>query len=177
MNMHARASGLQLLAYAVPLALLVHVPSINSRGVGRVHVQVSVAAAPVTRLPNAPAQHRPAPAPPFSAAPATTSRAPAPSPEFISPITAPELTKIYLRRDGPGGRWMMEGEGPAWVEFSGGVAGLRLEVGGEFAVQYVNELDEPTIIHAHGLTPPQGMDGVPFVDAPPIEPGRTAVYV
>ena len=56
-------------------------------------------------------------------------------------------------------------------------AGLRFVVGEEFKVEYINELPEPTLIHAHGLTPPHGLDGVPFVDAPPIEPGRAAVYV
>ena len=40
------------------------------------------------------------------------------------------------------------------------VAGLRFTVGSDFAVQYINELPEPTLIHAHGLTPPHGLDGV-----------------
>ena len=40
------------------------------------------------------------------------------------------------------------------------VAGLRFTVGSDFAVQYINELPEPTLIHTHGLTPPHGLDGV-----------------
>lgn len=68
------------------------------------------------------------------------------------------------------------GEGPAWTTFAGGVQGLRFRVGDKFAVEYVNELSVPTLVHAHGLTPPQGLDGVPFVDAPPIPPGRSVSY-
>eukprot|EP00040_Diaphanoeca_grandis_P030144 m.177718 g.177718 ORF g.177718 m.177718 type:complete len:567 (+) comp31907_c0_seq1:160-1860(+) len=91
-------------------------------------------------------------------------------------VAPDELTKVYLLPGIDGGPWRMEGEGPHWVQFAGGVSGLRFKVGDEFAVQYINNLEEPTIIHAHGLTPPHGLDGVPFVDAPPIPPGRTAVY-
>jgi hypothetical protein len=99
--------------------------------------------------------------------------------------STPELTKVWLRegdRNAHGGgpidrRWVMDGDGPNWVEFAGGVHGLRYTVGQQFAVQYINELRVPTSIHAHGLTPPHALDGVPFVDAPPIEPGRTAVFV
>eukprot|EP00729_Bicosta_minor_P015736 gene15736-31153_t len=88
-----------------------------------------------------------------------------------------EITKVWLRTTGVDGRWIIEGEGPSWVRFDGGVEGLRFKVGQDFAVQYINELPEPTLVHAHGMTPPHGLDGVPFIDAPPINPGRTALYV
>lgn len=97
----------------------------------------------------------------------------------VLPYGSPEATArttVYLREGENGERWRMNGEGPAWVEFQGGVHGLRFVVGENFEVEYVNRLQEPTIIHAHGLTPPQGLDGVPYVDAPPIEPGRSVVY-
>jgi FtsP/CotA-like multicopper oxidase with cupredoxin domain len=32
------------------------------------------------------------------------------------------------------------------------------------AARYINELEVETLIHAHGLTPPQELDGVPYVD-------------
>lgn len=74
----------------------------------------------------------------------------------------------------------MEGEGPAWVEFPGGVFGLRFSQDQPFDVTYVNELEEPTLIHAHGMTgvatPPYTLDGVPYVDAEPIAPGERVHY-
>ena len=34
-----------------------------------------------------------------------------------------ELTKVWLRTTGINGRWIIEGEGPAWHRFRGGVDG------------------------------------------------------
>eukprot|EP00036_Acanthoecidae_sp_10tr_P008778 CAMPEP_0182928576 /NCGR_PEP_ID=MMETSP0105_2-20130417/15657_1 /TAXON_ID=81532 ORGANISM="Acanthoeca-like sp., Strain 10tr" /NCGR_SAMPLE_ID=MMETSP0105_2 /ASSEMBLY_ACC=CAM_ASM_000205 /LENGTH=544 /DNA_ID=CAMNT_0025066581 /DNA_START=45 /DNA_END=1679 /DNA_ORIENTATION=- len=99
-------------------------------------------------------------------------------------VASDEITKIYLRKGGEvaragsaGARWEIDGHGPAWTRFEGEVWGLRFKAGEEFAVEYVNQLDEPSAIHGHGMIPPYTLDGVPFVDAPPIEAGRSALYV
>jgi FtsP/CotA-like multicopper oxidase with cupredoxin domain len=57
-----------------------------------------------------------------------------------------------------------------------GTRGLITEVGKRFLVRVDNELDVPTLIHWHGLTPPWQQDGVPGVSGPPISPGASAEY-
>lgn len=57
-----------------------------------------------------------------------------------------------------------------------GALGLTTEVGKQFRVRVDNELDVPTLIHWHGLTPPWQQDGVPGVSGPPIAPGASAEY-
>jgi FtsP/CotA-like multicopper oxidase with cupredoxin domain len=57
-----------------------------------------------------------------------------------------------------------------------GTPGLITEVGKQFQVRVANELDVPTLIHWHGLTPPWQQDGVPGVSGPPIPPGASAEY-
>ena len=49
--------------------------------------------------------------------------------------------------------------------------GVRTEVGKRFRVRVENRIDEPSLIHWHGLTPPWQQDGVPGVSGPPILPG------
>lgn len=43
---------------------------------------------------------------------------------------------------------------------------LRVAQGGEFDLRLDNGLDEPTIVHWHGLTPPADMDGHPMASIP-----------
>jgi FtsP/CotA-like multicopper oxidase with cupredoxin domain len=57
-----------------------------------------------------------------------------------------------------------------------GAPGLVTEVGRRFRVRVDNELDAPTLIHWHGLTPPWRQDGVPGISGPPISPGASAEY-
>jgi FtsP/CotA-like multicopper oxidase with cupredoxin domain len=57
-----------------------------------------------------------------------------------------------------------------------GVSGLVLDQGDTFDVRVENALDAPSSLHWHGLNPPWRQDGVPYVSAPPIAPGRQADY-
>jgi FtsP/CotA-like multicopper oxidase with cupredoxin domain len=57
-----------------------------------------------------------------------------------------------------------------------GTPGLTTAVGQRFRVRLENQLDEPTLIHWHGLTPPWRQDGVPGISAPSIPPGGSADY-
>jgi len=68
------------------------------------------------------------------------------------------------------------GQGPNWRLLGGGVMGLVIPEGGGVDVLYQNHLDEETIVHAHGLTPPSTLDGVPYLSAVPLFPNRTAHY-
>src|SRR5256886_4816249 len=57
-----------------------------------------------------------------------------------------------------------------------GTFGLTTDVGKPFHVRVENGIDEPSLIHWHGLTPPWQQDGVPGVSGPPIPPGGSADY-
>jgi FtsP/CotA-like multicopper oxidase with cupredoxin domain len=57
-----------------------------------------------------------------------------------------------------------------------GTFGIRTQVDKRFRVHLENTLEEPSLIHWHGLTPPWQQDGVPGVSGPPIPPGGSADY-
>ena len=57
-----------------------------------------------------------------------------------------------------------------------GTFGIRTEVGRRFRVRVENGINEPSLIHWHGLTPPWQLDGVPGVSGPPIPPAGSADY-
>jgi len=57
-----------------------------------------------------------------------------------------------------------------------GTFGITTEIGRRFRVRVENGIDEPSLIHWHGLTPPWRQDGVPGISAPPIPPGHSADY-
>lgn len=53
---------------------------------------------------------------------------------------------------------------------------LRGKQGEEITITVINNLDEPTTIHWHGIRIDIAMDGVPFLSQKPIMPGETFVY-
>ena len=57
-----------------------------------------------------------------------------------------------------------------------GTFGITTEVGKPFRVRVENGIDEPSLIHWHGLTPPWRQDGVPGISGPPIPAGGSADY-
>jgi FtsP/CotA-like multicopper oxidase with cupredoxin domain len=57
-----------------------------------------------------------------------------------------------------------------------GTFGIRTQVGKRFRVRVENRIDEPSLIHWHGLTPPWQQDGVPGISGPPIPPGGNADF-
>ena len=62
------------------------------------------------------------------------------------------------------------------IEQPDGTFGIRTDVGKRFRVRVENKIDEPSLIHWHGLTPPWQQDGVPGISGPPIPPGGSADY-
>src|ERR671922_2133220 len=54
--------------------------------------------------------------------------------------------------------------------------GIMTDVGKPFRVHLENGIDQPSLIHWHGLTPPWQQDGVPGISGPPIPPGGSADY-
>jgi len=57
-----------------------------------------------------------------------------------------------------------------------GQPGLVLDADTAFNVQLSSQIDQPTLIHWHGLTPPWDQDGVPDNPAAPIKPGENRAY-
>jgi FtsP/CotA-like multicopper oxidase with cupredoxin domain len=57
-----------------------------------------------------------------------------------------------------------------------GTFGIATHVGKRFRVRVENKIEEPSLIHWHGLTPPWQQDGVPGVSGPPIPSGGSAEY-
>jgi FtsP/CotA-like multicopper oxidase with cupredoxin domain len=56
------------------------------------------------------------------------------------------------------------------------VVGITTSINQPFRVRLENKIDEPSLIHWHGLTPPWQQDGVPGVSGPAIPPGGSAEY-
>src|SRR5229473_8427248 len=57
-----------------------------------------------------------------------------------------------------------------------GAWGLTLDEGETFDVRLENNLDVLSGLHWHGLNPPWRQDGVPYISAPPVAPGKHADY-
>jgi FtsP/CotA-like multicopper oxidase with cupredoxin domain/plastocyanin len=53
---------------------------------------------------------------------------------------------------------------------------LRVNLGDRVRIVVENQLDQPFVLHFHGLTVPNEMDGVPYVTQPPAMPGEYWVY-
>jgi len=62
------------------------------------------------------------------------------------------------------------------IRQTNGTFGIETEVGSPFRVRVENRLNEPSLIHWHGLTPPWRQDGVPGISAPAIPAGGYADY-
>ncbi len=62
------------------------------------------------------------------------------------------------------------------VRQPGGAFGLVTDIGKPFRVRVENGVDEPSLVHWHGLTPPWRQDGVPGISGPPMPPGGSADY-
>ncbi len=57
-----------------------------------------------------------------------------------------------------------------------GTQGLILDAASGFNLRLANRLDQATLIHWHGLTPPWPMDGVPDNPKPMLQPGEKRAY-
>lgn len=57
-----------------------------------------------------------------------------------------------------------------------GKAGLEMVLGQAFNFNLKNEIDDKTLIHWHGLTPPTAQDGVPHLSSQLIEIGASRIY-
>lgn len=120
---------------------------------------------------------------PAGAQPAATSYAPAgwdaglKLPEAPDTNPDPNIVEVHLTAkiaevDVAPGRKVR-----AWT-YNGGLPGplIRTKVGNRLIVHFVNELDEPTTIHWHGVRVPIEMDGVPGISQEPVKKGESFTY-
>lgn len=65
----------------------------------------------------------------------------------------------------------------AWT-YNGSVPGplIRARVGNRVVVHFVNELEQPTTLHWHGVRVPIQMDGVPGLSQPEVKQGESFTY-
>jgi FtsP/CotA-like multicopper oxidase with cupredoxin domain len=64
------------------------------------------------------------------------------------------------------------------LTYNGAVPGpeLRVRRGDKIRVVLENQLSQPTVIHFHGMTVPNAMDGVPYITQDPVMPGASFQY-
>ena len=64
------------------------------------------------------------------------------------------------------------------MAYNGQIPGPELHVryGDKVRIVVTNDMDQPTIMHFHGLTVPNAMDGVPYITQDPIVPGSFFAY-
>jgi FtsP/CotA-like multicopper oxidase with cupredoxin domain len=62
--------------------------------------------------------------------------------------------------------------------YNGAVPGPQIEVhrGDHIRIVLENQLPQPTVIHFHGMTVPNAMDGVPYITQDPVMPGGSYQY-
>jgi len=72
----------------------------------------------------------------------------------------------------------IEGKTADGMTINGGIPGpvLRFKEGETARIHVHNKMKFSTSIHWHGVLVPPGMDGVPYISFPPIEPGTTFTY-
>ena len=106
----------------------------------------------------------------------------------VLPVVAPDLAKLPFERDGNVKVFTLTAEVvkqevlPGKVfnlwGYNGSAPGPVIEVmeGDRVRIVFENRLPEPTTVHWHGLEVPIGMDGVPNISQPNVEPGGRFTY-
>ncbi|MEO8423742.1 MAG: multicopper oxidase domain-containing protein [Actinomycetota bacterium] len=64
------------------------------------------------------------------------------------------------------------------MAFNGQIPGPQIDAGFGDHIRIVveNQLDQPTVVHFHGMTVPNAQDGVPYITQDPIMPGQVWTY-
>ena len=64
------------------------------------------------------------------------------------------------------------------MAFNGQIPGPQIDVqqGDRIRIVVENQLDQPTVLHLHGMTVPNSQDGVPYITQDPIMPGQVWTY-
>jgi FtsP/CotA-like multicopper oxidase with cupredoxin domain len=83
-----------------------------------------------------------------------------------------ELTATQLRWETEPGRFVDA------MAFNGQIPGPQIDVhqGDRIRIVLNDQMDQPTVLHFHGMTVPNKVDGVPYITQDPIMPGGYYVY-
>ena len=93
-------------------------------------------------------------------------------PKIVDGVKVFELTASPVRWE------VAKGQFVDAMAFNGQVPGpeIRVRQGDHVRIVLQNQMDQPTVLHFHGMTVPNDMDGVPYVTQPPIMPGQYWTY-
>ena len=106
----------------------------------------------------------------------------------LLPVVAPDLGKLPFEWDNgvkvfklvaePVKQEVLPGKIFDLWGYNGSAPGPMIEVieGDRVRILFENRLPEPTTVHWHGLEVPIGMDGVPAISQPEVEPGGRFTY-
>lgn len=76
-------------------------------------------------------------------------------------------------------KWeVSKGQSVDAMAFNGQIPGPQIDVqyGDHIRIVVENQLDQPTVVHFHGMTVPNAQDGVPYITQDPIMPGQVWTY-
>lgn len=64
------------------------------------------------------------------------------------------------------------------MAYNGQIPGpeLRVRLGDRVRIILQNQMDQPTVLHLHGMTLPNAVDGVPYITQDPVMPGSSFFY-
>ena len=93
-------------------------------------------------------------------------------PQIVNGVKVFELTADEIRWE------VTKGEFKEGMAYNGQIPGpqIEAELGDKIRIELTNELEEPTVLHLHGMTLPNGVDGVPAITQDAIMPGQTYSY-
>jgi len=93
-------------------------------------------------------------------------------PQIVDGVKVFELTADEIRWE------VAPGEIKQGMAYNGQIPGPQLNagLGDEVRIELTNELEEPTVLHLHGMTLPNSMDGVPAITQDAILPGESFSY-
>lgn len=83
-------------------------------------------------------------------------------------LRAASTQVAILGESSPVDLWTYNGQSPG--------PEIRVKRGGRVRVRLINDLDQPTTIHWHGVRLSNAMDGVPDLTQDPVPPGKTFEY-
>ena len=93
-------------------------------------------------------------------------------PQIVDGVKVFELTADEIRWE------VTKGVFKEGMAYNGQIPGpqIEAELGDKVRIELTNELDQPTVLHLHGMTLPNSMDGVPAITQDAILPGDSFSY-
>lgn len=97
---------------------------------------------------------------------------------FLTPVSADSGKRFKITAEKSSHQFpFFDTQTPVWA-YNGSIPGptVRGRKGQTIEIEFINNLDEPSSIHWHGLIVDNAMDGVPGVTQDPVKPGESFTY-